>query len=191
MALAGHSQGALFGEQTAARFDNIDAYLHFSFDTAAKPSLLTGFAANLLNCRTRPLPAGNEPGNPTGYGFRGANDAEFRQINFVDIDERVFRHFADERPPDPCGFPNTANQTLTVNSVERAAITVPTFVLFGQRDSNFFVPPAPELQSLGFVASKDRKLVVLPGAGHTPMLERAGAPAFRKAVSDWLTPRGF
>ena len=68
----------------------------------------------------------------------------------------------------------------SVDGHQLAAIQTPTLVVAGERDP--IVPPAQA--RLIAIRVSQSSLVMLPGAGHLPFLERSAD--YHRQISDWL-----
>lgn len=67
---------------------------------------------------------------------------------------------------------------------------MPVLNVFGEKDPNLVMPLGAQQNALTYTGSDDVTLEILPGAGHTFILEN-GAPEARAVVHEWLAARGF
>lgn len=83
--------------------------------------------------------------------------------------------------------PNTANlrNDGELNDLNPARITMPTLVLFGERDPN--VTPADATRFFGRLATTQKQMVSLPGADHAAHIENTH-DAWMDAVVNFITP---
>lgn len=190
VALAGHSFGSLLVELEAISFADADALVLMSF---AGESVNAGLLADrLARGESGSCAAGGHekrPGEGGGYAFLWPNTSEWTADMGYDEDPAVVAAEGSTRERTPCGeivslFPSAARALSGYGSIH-----APALLVFGTDDA-IFPPPAGWRHRQLFTGSDDVTLVELEDAGHTMMLEPA-APAYRRAVSEWLRSHGF
>jgi pimeloyl-ACP methyl ester carboxylesterase len=188
VALVGHSIGALTAETTAYSFPGIDALAMLSYaDQGASPMAFQALGAANLKC----VGGGEDakPGGPPGYAYFGETEQDFRAAHLnAPTDPAVADAAAAMRTRDPCGDFTSILPTFTADQIGSGVVGGPVLVMLGDQDA-LFPPPAGDFQAARMFGAKVTHIEI-KGAGHGITLGRQ-APAFRQALSKWLTDNAF
>jgi pimeloyl-ACP methyl ester carboxylesterase len=187
VAIVGHSLGGDLAETVASSFHDVDALVVAEWAGEGYPALLAQPATRFgITCATGGEP--KRPGAAGGYAFI-FNSADFHSAFLFNTDPAVIDARAGAYERDFCGLGPSAAQNIIINHALVATINVPVLLAYGDPGAGF-APGTPEEEKAQYLASPDVRVAVIADCGHELMNCRA-APAFRAAMDQWLTARGF
>lgn len=185
VALAGHSAGQVVAQIAASSFDSFDALLVGGWGDPPTPTTagMLSLVPVVATCAQGGEP--KRPGEPGGYAY--TFEGQVPDLLFHDADPRVIEAFTARHERDPCDAAVFTGSTM--NTLLLSQVRVPVFLFYALEDA-LWPADTGERQRRLFVGSDDVTLFEAAGTGHMMMLERS-APTFRRALSSWLTARGF
>jgi hypothetical protein len=190
IAVAGFSVGGLLGQVVAYSFGDVDALIMFGW--ADQGSTELGVQESVRQgavCLQGGEPA--EPGGPAGYAYYGQSREDFSAIAFLTADPSVVDTAFSLRNRDPCGDGGSLATAIATDNANNSHLAMPILLVYGEKDALWENPPATaEKQRDMYTSSNDVSVLLVAGAGHITILERA-APTVRRSVSQWLATRGF
>jgi esterase/lipase len=190
IAIAGFSVGGLLGQVVAYSFGNVDALVMFGWADQGFTQL--GVQESVKQgavCLQGGEPA--EPGGPAGYAYYGQSREDFSAIAFLTADPSVIDTAFSLRNRDPCGDSASLTTAIATDNANNGRLALPILLVYGEKDALWEDPPATaQKQRDMYTSSDDASVLMVEGAGHITILERA-APSVTHSVSNWLSDRGF
>jgi pimeloyl-ACP methyl ester carboxylesterase len=184
--LVGHSAAGEIATVEAYSFGDVDALMIVGFAFVNLPRAQTEFGNQRIVCERGGEPAG--PGLPGGYALFGDTQG-FRRTMFHSAKASVVKAALPLQYRDPCGDNLSLAPAIAAQSARMGRIKAPVLVACGRRDA-LYSPFGCEEQLKRYTGARNRRLLLVPNAGHALPLERT-ASIFRKRVSRWLRRRGF
>lgn len=144
-------------------------------------------ASSIPDCRGQLRHKNANETGPPGYAASSIPIAQ--QVLFYDRDPRDNAVLATNAEASPCGIFTSGLAELKADAAGLPTINVPVLITYGQHDGLVGTAGGePQLRQL--TGTKDKSLMIFPGAGHAYFLERR-AGHWADIIAGWLQARGL